>query len=490
MALSSAARAGSIGVSSLQPETPRALTLRSATLICLAIALPICLLLLAATEVISMEGIVALGARHMNRSGDWLVPRLYGEIYAFKPPLSYWLVAVMDRLGGGLNEFTLRLPTALCGLLLGLLLVRTMGAWVSPRCGLACGLAGISTGLFIGQVAVAGFEMPVALGVGAAVLAACRNLAAPRADWRWWMLGYAGLLVAFLSKGLPPLVTYFPGLITAAVALKRIRSLLDGRHVAGVVLFASCAAIFLWMSYQAEGVAAFEQHLGEIAFRSSQWTPRRLLEMLIKPVLIAGILTPWSIVLLVWPFVPKPVAPQEMSARIGKAAWWFLIWGVVSFMAVPTDSSRYYLVLVTPLAILCGLGIERMPDPHPRRALVLLTTIGLVIWVITSGFTQPHRAKSRSLRAVAETFRPLVPPDATILVDTQDSYSSLFFYLDRDVKRWQPRDDRPRKGDYAVLCDSVASPYIMPRGMDLQVISEVEARDGHRYSLCRIIAEP
>ncbi|HUP43615.1 MAG TPA: hypothetical protein VM599_10445, partial [Thermoanaerobaculia bacterium] len=31
-------------------------------------------------------------AREMRLFGDWLVPRLNGEVYAHKPPLLFWLI--------------------------------------------------------------------------------------------------------------------------------------------------------------------------------------------------------------------------------------------------------------------------------------------------------------------------------------------------------------------------------------------------------------
>ncbi|MDH4105636.1 MAG: hypothetical protein OEV39_05930, partial [Gammaproteobacteria bacterium] len=35
----------------------------------------------------------ALVARDMLRSGDWLIPRVGGDLYADKPPVFFWLMA-------------------------------------------------------------------------------------------------------------------------------------------------------------------------------------------------------------------------------------------------------------------------------------------------------------------------------------------------------------------------------------------------------------
>ena len=51
--------------------------------------------------------------RVMFEKNNWLVPMLNGHIYADKPVLYFWLALVVSKLGGGVSEWTVRLPTAL-----------------------------------------------------------------------------------------------------------------------------------------------------------------------------------------------------------------------------------------------------------------------------------------------------------------------------------------------------------------------------------------
>ena len=55
--------------------------------------------------------------REMIRSGRWFDPTLNGETYFDKPLFSYWAVVAAHALTGKLNEWTLRLPSAISGLL-------------------------------------------------------------------------------------------------------------------------------------------------------------------------------------------------------------------------------------------------------------------------------------------------------------------------------------------------------------------------------------
>ncbi|MDR0976498.1 MAG: glycosyltransferase family 39 protein [Prevotellaceae bacterium] len=55
----------------------------------------------------------AIVAYTMLQSGNWILPLNYGSDIAFKPPMLYWCIAFFSWLGGGVTEFTSRLPSAL-----------------------------------------------------------------------------------------------------------------------------------------------------------------------------------------------------------------------------------------------------------------------------------------------------------------------------------------------------------------------------------------
>ncbi len=56
-------------------------------------------------------------AREMRLSGNYFEPMINGVVYFDKPLGSYWLVVLFSFVTGGVNEWALRLPSALCGLL-------------------------------------------------------------------------------------------------------------------------------------------------------------------------------------------------------------------------------------------------------------------------------------------------------------------------------------------------------------------------------------
>src|SRR5512138_851742 len=58
------------------------------------------------------EGYYAQAAKGMAESGNWVTPYVNGIRFLEKPPFLYWLTAASFKVFG-INEFALRLPTAL-----------------------------------------------------------------------------------------------------------------------------------------------------------------------------------------------------------------------------------------------------------------------------------------------------------------------------------------------------------------------------------------
>ncbi|HUL23299.1 MAG TPA: glycosyltransferase family 39 protein [Thermodesulfobacteriota bacterium] len=63
------------------------------------------------------ESRYAVIAREMRETGNWILPRINGEIYAEKPPLFFWLVNLSTFFLGENSELANRLPSALAGFL-------------------------------------------------------------------------------------------------------------------------------------------------------------------------------------------------------------------------------------------------------------------------------------------------------------------------------------------------------------------------------------
>src|SRR5690606_5975552 len=73
-------------------------------------------------EIKGEEGRRILPAVAMLEEGHWITPSVAGEIYLRKPPLINWAIAGSFELFDVRNEWTARLPSAFCMLILALIL--------------------------------------------------------------------------------------------------------------------------------------------------------------------------------------------------------------------------------------------------------------------------------------------------------------------------------------------------------------------------------
>lgn len=128
-----------------EDPAPLFTTHRRAGIVFLAAALLLLFWGLGAREMMGSEQRWAEVTREMLLSGDYLHPTINGQPYFDKPLLSYWLIALAAFAGGGINEWTLRFPSAtaaLVGLWATVLLGRRL--W-SAKVGFTAGWMLLST---------------------------------------------------------------------------------------------------------------------------------------------------------------------------------------------------------------------------------------------------------------------------------------------------------------------------------------------------------
>jgi len=518
-----------------------------------AIASVVCFGWLGSTDAISMEGIVADAARHMERSGDLLVPHLYGEVYAYKPPLTYWLVLGSFKLLGVENEWTLRLPIALSAFLLGLAILGLVGRACGPGTGMLCALAALTGVLSIQKIRTAEFDMPLAAGVGVALTCACYCLARKRQNIAIWLLGYLALTAAALAKGLPALMAYGPGLIVAAVATRRLRYLFGWKHLLGVTLFAVLCGWYVSRAYDRGGPIVFEQAFEEARIRGTEWHVRSVALTIAKPAIIAAIFLPWTALLPLALAGHRFVARDDTERRMFRAAWAFLITGILAFMAVPTHETRYYLPLCTPIGIVAGMsaraGLAATPQwlrarrltatccalicaglavvaavaiapstPAYYRVLLLavaLAAVALVALVargtgrsrtavlmvtacvclaLTESLAlRPRRAAKRTLQPMARLFAPHVSATSELWVvgpvTGGQELSSLFFHLNRPVRAFEASGTPPPAGALLVVTAQQRTELEAQAGFQCTPLETV-FHQGREYALVRFAGAP
>lgn len=211
------------------------------------------------------EGQRAAPPAEMLRSGDWVIPTINGEDYVKKPPLLYWVTALVYRAAGEVSPFWARVPVAASALLL------VMGLYFylhRAGAGAAAGwtaFALLTSPYILERMRLAQLDVPltltVFLGIAAMNAAQRSRHIAPGAAFA--LLAGACLAAGLLIKGPAP-VPFFG----AAWGVHILLTSPEGARHIRFGLRASAAALLLalvcWAIY--EGLGLYLLTLGEEAF--------------------------------------------------------------------------------------------------------------------------------------------------------------------------------------------------------------------------------
>jgi 4-amino-4-deoxy-L-arabinose transferase-like glycosyltransferase len=186
----------------------------------------------------------ALVARDMLRSGDWLIPRVGGDLYADKPPVFFWLMAAAMSVTGSMRVGFL-LPSLLAGIgavvLVYDLLRRVRGREVA----FAGGLLLLITFQFAWQFRQAQIDGVLCFFVTLSLYGLLRHLfAGPSLGWFYVGWFAAGIGVITKGVGFLPLLILVPFVVLAARGWPVAAAHRDGRWWLGPVFF--LAAVSVW----------------------------------------------------------------------------------------------------------------------------------------------------------------------------------------------------------------------------------------------------
>ena len=154
----------------------------------------------------------ALIARDMLISGDWLIPRVGGDLYPDKPPLFMWLVATCTWLTGSLRVGFM-LPSMLASLgVLWLVFDLAHRLWDRDTA-IAAGLVLLTTLQFPLQAHSAQIDASLCFFTTLSLYGLLRHLLLGPA-WGWYLAGWAAAGLGIITKGVGilPLLILLPWL--------------------------------------------------------------------------------------------------------------------------------------------------------------------------------------------------------------------------------------------------------------------------------------
>jgi 4-amino-4-deoxy-L-arabinose transferase-like glycosyltransferase len=303
-------------------------------------------------------------ARDMVTTGEWLFPRVGGDLYQDKPPVFFWLLAASYALIGSLRwSFLLPSLLAAAGTLL---LIYDIGRMlIDRRAGLIAALGVASTLQFVLVMRGAQIDGVLCFLTTLSLYALLRHLLLGPA-WGWYFIGglAAGVGVATKGVGFLPLLVLLPFVLLRRWEWRGLASLGAGGPrwllaPAGFVL-----GVGVWLVPMLVAVAVSESpdyaaYRDEILFKqtvtrySASWHHVKPWNYFIVEV-IPLLWLPWSVALF-W-LVPRFAAAwRARDARVWLPLAWVLL--VLVFFSMSPGKRGVYLLPALP-----GLAIASLPS--------------------------------------------------------------------------------------------------------------------------------
>ena len=310
---------------------------------------------LAAVPICGEESRWANAAREMIATGDWIVPRQQGALFAERPPLGSWAMGLVGLLRGQVDLVAIRLPSALATLALVWLIYAYARTWTSRFASLAAAAIYATCG----QVMVLGrfgeSEALFTLFTAGSLLVWHAGYLRGQSKTLVWSAGYTLAALGALTKGLQAPV-YFVATCVVFLALRRDwRWLFSRGQLVGMACFGVIVGAWLVPFSRSSWGALDDVWTGLAQDRFTlHGLPSHLLSY---PFETLGCLLPWSPLLLglTYRSVRQSLwtaRPQVQFLLVALAVTYPTVWLAVG------ARGRYYMPLYPLLAVLIALVVE------------------------------------------------------------------------------------------------------------------------------------
>jgi len=192
------------------------------------------------------ESLRALIALEMLLSDEFIAPTVNGEFYYNKPPLYNWIIAASFKLFGEYSLFALRFPVVVAIFLYAGLIIGFIGKAINQRTAWFVAIATITSGRilfydsFLGLIDIA-FSVVIFTN-----FMLFYHLGKKQKFFALFAATYFLSAVAYLMKGLPPIVFQGLTIIAYAIYLKKWRFLFHPMHFVGSLFFLIPVGIYYY----------------------------------------------------------------------------------------------------------------------------------------------------------------------------------------------------------------------------------------------------
>jgi len=433
----------------------------------------------------------ALVALEMIFSGDYISPTINGVAYLNKPPLYNWIVAASFKLFGNYSAFALRFPVVIATLLFGGSIIffykPIVGKWRAWLVAIATITSGriLFYDSFLGLIDIL-FSTLIFINF-----------------MLWYVLGSKGkfgllfslsyflMAVAYLMKGLPPIVFQFFTLLAFAIYSRDWRFLFKPAHFLGVLWFIVPVGAYyaLFFSQQTAPVSEVFQTLwSESAKRTvtdyGMWDT--VLSILVFPFENIYHFAPWSFFLiLLW---RKSVRVDLWRDNFSRFLILVFAFNIIVYWTSPGVHPRYlFMFLPLLFGVLFQASIHALNTKLTtilQRAFGYITVLGCALPLALYFFADGSKVESFGFKMLLVSLGLMA---LTTLYWRRLRFSWIllgcFLLVVRIAYDWVILPERDKKG--AAYTAGALQVLDLSKGKELAILGSNYCHDGTSFLISR-----
>ena len=415
---------------------------------------------LGSLEIKGEEGRRILPAVSMLDTGNYLVPQIGSEPYLRKPPLINWVVAASFKIFGARNEWTARLPSAVCILAVAIFFLAIARKSLGDTGSLIAAVIWLTNFGIIEKGRLIEIEALYVSLFAFTIISWLSWWQQRRSPWLVWTVPFVFLGLGLLAKGPVHLVFFYAIVIAILWRTGKLRELFAPAHFLGLAIMLGIFAMWA-IPYLQATVGESTAHvwsrqfsgrlLGE-DFRFAGWIqniPRGL-----------GYFLPWILFL---PFLRAEFV-DETDRRIARGLAWGIGCSFVFVSLIPGSLPRYSMPLIAPMCWLTAslLCAERLDLPRwlqfqrpvfvraKLRLPFLIAVVAAVSILIYAFVIVPRLLTRQKVTTIAAQIEAIVPPDETLYAVNPD-FQPFFFYLRRHITYLDRVDELPAQTHFFLV---------------------------------------
>lgn len=352
--------------------------------------------------------------KNMLQMGDWLTLHYNGAVIFDKPPLYYWFVSLLSLLFG-FNEWTMRLPAALSGVLTVAVTYLFGKKMYNEKVGFLAALVVMTAFQFLVQSRIAELDIVLTLLMTTSLWLFYRRSYLGM----YWPLGLAVLIKGLLGVALPAFAIFLFLLIKKDLSRLKEMKLLPGLLIILIVGTPWYLAEYLihgqvFLDF-AVGFLFLSRFQGAVSGHAGPWYYYFF-------ALLLGF-APWS------QFLPLGLRQSFKNWKNDPEllSLCFILPAFIVFSIAQTKIPNYVLPLYPFLAIMVGkLWADLLEDPAKSRKGMLISVFSLLIVVLLLVIGATIAIKA-NYTAELQTFTPSLIALGIVLL--AGSLSSVLFFI-------------------------------------------------------------